>query len=205
MIDRRRLLLATIFVPVWGRVARATSTDGAVRHIEWLGQQAIATLSRPQMTLEEREAAFRNLLRQGFDLDFIGRFVLGTYWRRATPEQQADYLNLFGEFLVKIYAKRFGGYSGQTMEVVRATVAGKKRDVVVETRISRPSGPPLKASWRVRVVDNQNKIIDIAVEGVSMAVTQRQEFASVTRRLGLDGLLQILRARTERLPATATR
>ena len=205
MIDRRRLLLATIVVPVWGRVARATSTDGAVRHIEWLGQQAIATLSRPQMTLEEREAAFRNLLRQGFDLDFIGRFVLGSYWRRATPEQRADYLNLFGEFLVKIYAKRFGGYSGQTMEVVRATVAGKKRDVVVETRISRPSGPPLKASWRVRVIDNQNKIIDIAVEGVSMAVTQRQEFASVTRRLGLEGLLQILRARTERLPATATR
>ena len=205
VIDRRRLMLATIFVPVWGRIARATPTDAAIRHVEWLGQRAIATLSRPQMTLEEREAAFRSLLRQGFDLDFIGRFALGIYWRRATPEQRADYLDLFGEFVVKTYAKRFGGYSGETMQVVRATVAGKRRDVVVETRISRPSGPPLEASWRVRVIDNQNKIIDVAVQGVSMAVTQRQEFASVTRRLGLEGLLQILRARTERLPATATR
>jgi phospholipid transport system substrate-binding protein len=141
------------------------------------------------------------LLRKGFNLEYIGRFVLGTTWRRATPEQRTDYLDLFGEFVVKTYAKRLGGYSGEALTVLKTTVVGKKRDVIVYTRIDRPSGPPLKATWRVRKFDDQDKIIDVTVEGVSMAVTQRQEFASVTRRSGLEGLLQILRARTERLPA----
>ena len=140
-------------------------------------------------------------MRKAFNLDYIGRFVLGATWRRATPEQRADYLELFGEFVVRTYAKRLGGYSGEALVVLKTTVTGKKRDVIVFTRIDRPSGPPLKANWRVREFDHQDKIIDVSVEGVSMAVTQRQEFASVTRRSGLEGLLQILRARTERLPA----
>ncbi len=204
MIDRRRVLLAALFASLLGRTAGATSTDSAVQLIEWLGQQAIATLSQPGLSLEQREATLRILLRKGFNLDYIGRFVLGTAWRRATPEQRTDYLDLFGEFVVKTYAKRLGGYSGQALVVLRTTVAGKKRDVIVLTRIDRPSGPPLKAAWRVRRFGDQDKIIDISIQGVSMAVTQRQEFASVTRRSGLEGLLQILRARTERLPATAS-
>ena len=205
MIDRRRVLLTALFAAMFGRTAGATTTDGAVQLIEWLGQQAIAVLSRPAISLEEREAAFRALLRKGFNLDFIGRFVLGAAWRRATPEQRADYLELFGEFIVKTYAKRLGGYSGEAFVVLKSTVTGKKRDVIVKTRIDRPSGPPLKATWRVRSFGDQDKIIDVSVEGVSMAVTQRQEFASVTRRSGLEGLLQILRARTGHLPATASR
>ena len=205
MIDRRRVLLTAMLAPLFGRAAGATTTDSAVKLIEWLGQQAITALSQRSVSLEEREAALRTLLRKGFNLDFIGRFVLGATWRRATAEQRADYLDLFSEYLVKTYAKRLGGYSGETFVVLKTTVTGKKRDVIVKTRIDRPSGPPLKAAWRVRRFDDQDKIIDVSVEGVSMAVTQRQEFASVTRRSGLEGLLQILRARTERLPATATR
>ena len=123
----------------------------------------------------------------------------------TTPEQRADYLDLFGEFIVKTYAKRLGGYSGEAFVVLKSTVTGKKRDVIVKTRIDRPSGPSLKATWRVRKFGDQDKIIDVSVEGVSMAITQRQEFASVTRRSGLEGLLQILRARTEHLPATPSR
>jgi phospholipid transport system substrate-binding protein len=205
MIDRRRLILTALFAPLFGRTVGATSEDGAVQLIEWLSQQALAILSQQSMSLEEREAAFRVLLHKGFDLDFIGRFVLGTTWRRATPAQRADYLDLFGEFIVKTYAKRLDRFSGEALVVLKATVAGKKRDVIVSTRIDRPSGPPLKVAWRVRRFDNQDKIIDVLVQGVSMAVTQRQEFASVTRRSGLEGLLQILRARTERLPAMASR
>jgi phospholipid transport system substrate-binding protein len=106
---------------------------------------------------------------------------------------------LFGEFIVKTYSQRLGGYAGETFTVTSARKVGKKGDVIVKTRIGRPSGPPLDAGWRVREIDGAHKIIDVQVEGVSMAVTQRQDFAAVTRRQGVEGLLQILRARTERL------
>ena len=139
----------------------------------------------------------------GFDLAFIGRFVLGKYWRATTPEQQEDYLALFGEYLVQTYSARLGGYSGETMAVVSTRQASEK-DFVVRTQIDRPTGPPVVAEWRVRTTGGGFRIIDVMVEGISMAVTQRSEFASVVQRDGIDGLLVILRARTTKILATAS-
>ncbi len=73
------------------------------------------------------------------------------------------------------------------------------KDVVVSTRIDRPSGPPIAAEWRVRATDNRLRIIDVSVEGVSMVVTQRSEFASVIQRNGVEGLIEVLRAHTTKM------
>ncbi len=86
--------------------------------------------------------------------------------------------------------------------VISARPAGSK-DVVVRTRIERPSGPPIKADWRVRVIKDEYKIIDVTVEGVSMAITQRSEFAAVIKSSGFEGLLVALRARVEKFSAVA--
>ena len=74
-------------------------------------------------------------------------------------------------------------------------------DALVETEIKRPDGAPLKAAWRVRDINGHLKIIDVVVEGVSMALTQRQEFASVIQHSGLDGLISDLRNRVNNLHA----
>ena len=199
----RRLLLAGSAAALMSTGAAAqASPDAAAQFVQSLAQAAIATLTRPGLTLEAREASFRDLLRQGFDLDFIGRFVAGRYFREMTPEQQADYQQLFGEFVLKTYAGRLGGYSGEQFSIVTARPAGQQ-DVLVQSRIDRPSGPPIGAEWRVRALGGGYRIIDVSVEGVSMAVTQRQEFDSLLARSGPEGLLAALRARTNKLPATA--
>ena len=201
---RRSILLFAIVVAAFAAsAAGATTVEGAAQFIRQLGDKATATLQAPNLTLDQREARFRGLLAEGFDLAFIGRFVLGRYWRAASPEQQSDYLALFSEFVVQVYSTRFGGYVGQTLTITGGREAGDK-DVIVRTRIDRPSGPPIVADWRVRITGNQYRIIDVMVEGISMAVTQRSEFASVVRRDGIEGLLAVLRARTTKMPATAS-
>ncbi len=174
----------------------------ASRFIQDLGDKAIRILRQPEQSLADREAALRDLLREGFALPLIARFSLGRHWRRATQDQRSDYQHLFGEYILKTYAKRLGGYSGESLSVVRTVPAGK-RDIIVDTRIDRPSGPSLVAGWRVRMIGTELKIIDIVVGGVSMALTQRQEFDSVVKSRGLTGLLEALRARTDELSATA--
>lgn len=200
----RRVVLAGAPAVVVSRQAEAqgASPDGAAQFVLTLAQQALSTLSQPGLSLENRETVFRDLLRQGFDLDFIGRFVAGRYYRQMTPDQQADYQRLFGDFVLKTYAGRLGGYSGEKFAVVAARPAGQQ-DVLVQSRIERPSGPPIGAEWRVRAFGGAFKIIDVTVEGVSMAVTQRAEFDSVLARGGPESLLAALRARTTKLPATA--
>lgn len=186
-----------------GRGALADVADAeAASFVERLAAQAIEVLHNSSSTLEQREAAFRDLLRQGFDLEFIGRFALGQYWRSATAEQQRDYQELFSDYVLKTYSRRFGGYAGEALKVVNTRAAGEQ-DMVVYTRIERPGGgPAILADWRVRATGGQYRIIDVMVEGISMAQTQRQEFAAVMQQQGLAGLLQALRARTQRLAAT---
>lgn len=199
----RRSIACAMLIAVIGATGAAGATvNDAAYFINQLGNQAISTLRATDLTLDQRESRFRSLLSEGFDLRFIGRFVLGRYWRGATPDQQNDYIALYGEYLLQTYAARLGGYAGETMMVTGARRANDK-DIVVSTKLDRPSGPSIAADWRVRLIDGQYRIIDIMVEGISMAITQRSDFASVVRRDGIDGLLIILRARTTKISATA--
>ncbi|MDA1097777.1 MAG: ABC transporter substrate-binding protein [Proteobacteria bacterium] len=172
--------------------------EGSSAFIADLAGRAIDILQSSGKNLEQREAQFHTLLSNGFDMPFIARFALGKHWRKATPQQRADYQALFEEFILKTYSRRMGGYAGETFAVSDARPAGKK-DVMVKTHINQPGGPPINADWRVRPRNGQYKIIDIMVEGVSMAVTQRSEFNAVVGQQGIPGLLQALRARTEKL------
>jgi len=180
----------------------APDVDGAKAFIEGLASRAIEILQRENGNLEQRESELRKILSQDFDLPFIGRFVLGRHWRKATPDQRADYQALFAEWILKTYARRLGGYSGETFQTTGARAAGDT-DILVQTKINRPSGPPIVADWRVRTAPDGFRIIDIMVEGVSMAVTQRSEFNAVVGRDGIDGLLSILRARTQKFEMTS--
>ena len=187
---------ATLAVP--GLLLAAVSpqaVEGAAAFIARLADQAITILRSSSNKMENREAQFRDLLSAGFDMPFIARFVLGKHWRKATPQQRVDYQALFREFILKSYSRRLGGYSGEAFAIAGVKAAGKK-DVMVKTRIEQPGGRPITADWRVRPHDGQYKIIDIMVEGISMAVTQRAEFNAVVRQQGMQGLLQALRART---------
>ena len=179
-------------------------TGGASKFIRGLGDQAIRVMQAQQMPLDARETQFRALLADGFDIDFISQFALGRAWQTATPEQRSNYRQFFGEYILKVYSSRFGGYSGETLTIVSERAAGQQ-DTVVATRIDRPSAPPIAAEWRVRLAGNSYKIIDVMVEGISMAATQRSEFAAVVKRDGLDGLINMLDLRTSKISATAAR
>lgn len=200
----RRIFIVALFgvflIATSGPSAAASGAPSAF--IRDLGKQAVAVLQSHGKNLDAREAAFRKLLAEKFNLTLIGRFSLGRYWRRASAAQRRDYLNLFSEYVLKTYASKLGGYAGEKLIVDSETPLSNKVDFYVKSRIQRPSGPAIKATWRVRVGKNGIRIIDILVEGISMAVTQRDQFAAVIRRNGFEGLLEVLRSRTDKMPVT---
>ena len=171
--------------------------DAAAKLITKLGNEALAVLRANDTPLASREAKVRNLLRRSFDLKTIGRFVLGQSWRQATADQKAAYQEAFEQFVLYTYARRLGGYSGESFRIVNQQPAGQS-DALVTTEIQRPSGPPLTASWRIRRGPEGDKIIDVIVEGASMAVAQRSEFNSVVQRQGIDGLIETLRLKVNK-------
>ena len=196
----RSLFVAAIlaFVPVVA--AAAAPMEGPAQFIQTLATDAIEVLQSKDATLAERQTKFHALLKERFAVRTIGRFVLGRYWRRTTPEQRGKYFELFADWIAKTYAVRFGGYTDERFDVTGTRTNPGDGDVFVGTRIAKPnSSVAYKANWRVRRINGSYKIIDVEVEGISMAMTQRAEFSSVTRREGIDGLLNILRERIDEI------
>lgn len=192
-----RLLLALVVVAsagAWLRpAAAAPSEQGAASFITGLGNEVIQTI-QSGVRGPAAATALGGIFRRGFDVPTIARFVLGRYWNAATPAQQQEYLTLFEQMVTQTYARRFSEYSGETFQVT-GTQPVSDTDVLVRSNIVRPDGPPVAVDWRVRDQGAGFRIVDVMVEGVSMLLTQRNEFASVIQRSGgnVDALLQALR------------
>jgi len=148
-----------------------------------LAERVVTGLTKPGVTAEERDRRFRDLFHEGFDVPAIARFALGRYWRTANEEERREYLKLFEELIVQTYAHRFTGYSGERLRVV-TTRAASDGESVVTTEVIRDAGAPIKVDWRVFKKDGSYKIYDIVVEGVSMSITQRDDFAALIQRQG---------------------
>jgi len=175
-----------------GRAAAADPDE----FIRSMGQEAIDSLTGTKLSTEQRQAGFRKILHQAFDMRTIARFTLGRYWRKASKPEREEYVKLFETFIVQAYAARFEGYTGESFKVGKVHVINE-RDKLVVSSIIRPKGPPISINWRVRG-NNTLRIVDVVVEGISMGITQRDEFASVIRNSGgkVAGLLTALRKKT---------
>lgn len=189
---RRSVLIAAAALSA-GALAPAWAAPDPSRFISNLGNRALAVLG-PNINLGQRQKRFRSLFRDDFDVPAIARFVLGRYWRQATPAQRHEFVRLFEQYVVMAYSSRLGQYHGETLRVLGSRpISG---GAVVNSEIVRPSGaPPVKIEWRLNRSDDSFKITDVIVEGISMAITQRSEFASVIERHGghVEGLLALLR------------
>ncbi|HYE51513.1 MAG TPA: ABC transporter substrate-binding protein [Azospirillaceae bacterium] len=202
-ITRRTGLLGIIAVAFAGLLSVTTpataqvAADAAGKFVQSLGDKVVAVVADGSATQDKRQAVFRALLNENFDVQTIGRFVLGRYWNAASQPQREEYQKLFENMIVGVYAERFGQYSGEQFKVTGSRPEGE-RDALVTSQVLRPNGPPVNVSWRVRQKDGGFKIIDVVVENVSMSVTQRSEFASVIESNGgrFDALLDALRQRT---------
>jgi phospholipid transport system substrate-binding protein len=189
---------AAALMPATGSWATAESDDPAGAFIRELGDRAVRILFEKENTsFEQREAAFREIMVEGFDIATISRFVLGRHWKTASEQQRSDYSTVFVDFIVRVYASRFDAYNGEKFEI-GSVLDEADGDKIVRARILRPSGgEPIGVDFRVRSMDERYRVVDVNVEGISMLHTHRVEFASVINRKGIDGLLTDLRSRIE--------
>ncbi len=208
MIIRRRFLIvfaAFALLVVAPCPAPANSGDEG-RFIESMAEKAIDLLTDLDRPRDERMTIFRGILNDHFAVEAIGRWVLGRYWNRATPEEKAEYLALFEDLIVVTYVDRFSEYAGEHLEIVGSETIGEA-DLMVHSLLKRPGdGQQVRVDWRVRAAGQgaSYRIYDVIVEGVSMAQTQRSEFGSVISREGrsVAGLLDVLRRKTSDLGKT---
>jgi phospholipid transport system substrate-binding protein len=201
MLERRILLGATFGLSCASAAWAEIDSGGATDFVRSLGQELVSAIDSSDPTARRRERVAA-ILRRKVDVDGVGRFILGRWWRQASPAEHQEYMRLFEETLVNNLSARLGEYRGVRISLDRAPQRSED-GVLVSTIIGRPNAAPFSLDWRVDEVDGKPRVVDVIAEGTSLRLTQRSEYSSVIQNHGgqVAALLAAMRNQLQQLAA----
>jgi phospholipid transport system substrate-binding protein len=177
------------------------SDPNAEQVVQGLAEEIWTTLRTNGADPEVRVEKLTALLAARADVGLISRLALGRHWKALPEAQRQDYEQLFRDVVIRSMARRLDGYAPDAEGALEdrfkllGSVAAGEDDTLVRSKVFPADGPPVALDWRLRAGPSGPVIIDLIVEGASLLVAQRSEFAAVIEREDLDGLLAQLRAR----------
>ncbi len=185
LMTRRRLagLLAAGVAVLASRTSPVLAADSAsAGFVRQLSEKLIGVINGSGSLAEKRQQILP-LIDQNVDVDGIGRFCLGRYWRMATPQQQQKFLQLFHRVLLNAITGKLGDYQGVRFDIGTSAPRGPGQ-TMVSTTIYRPGQPQTNVQWVIAQVAGTPRVIDVIGEGVSLSITQRGDYSSYLQRNG---------------------
>tara|TARA_B110000971_G_C19787882_1_gene398350 strand:+ start:111 stop:710 length:600 start_codon:yes stop_codon:yes gene_type:complete len=145
-----------------------------------LVNDATKTLSDKNISKQDKSKKIKTIALENVDINALGLYTLGGVRKTLEPDKLTEYKKLFEKYFLKSLTSRLTDYSNQEFEV---TSANQKSDLytIVSSRIKESSSQPeIKIDWRVYTKNPAKPLIrDLIVEGLSLAKTQKEEFASI--------------------------
>lgn len=198
-----RMLFISLFSVVFLTFSTAHAQNSPEEFVISLMKEASELSKLPEDT---RELALLNLVKRGFNIPLVGRFVLGKYWRKATPKQKHDFIEVFEKAAVRSFSPLLSDVPLDTFKIIRVTFKNtnnndvtKRSDILVFSTIEIENRGIIKLTWLIRFDVYQGyKIINITAEGISLVVTMRAEYSSFVKNNGgtyngIDNLIAELR------------
>ena len=186
---KKILTFATFLIIIFSSVGKVHSIEADV-FIQSVVNRAAKTLGG-NLTKEERIEKLKDIARETVDIDGIGRYTLGSYKNKITDSQMIEYKFLFQEYFLKTFSSRLAEYSNPEIEVVSKKKLNENYTMVSSILVSTEQRPEVKIDWRVSTKNPDNLLImNLVIEGLSLARTQKEEFSSIIQ--GNDGDINVL-------------
>jgi phospholipid transport system substrate-binding protein len=174
---------ATLFAAVLastGSAAARQDAQAAEAFVQQNAQDVIDSLRAyrsGERDLDVVKAEFRDRIEALTDVERVTNFVLGRYRRTGDVDDIAEFREVFREFAISIYENELTGYAGQTLEVT-GSVQRSEDDYIVRS-VVRGGENPIEVNWRVLETDDGMRVVDVQVERVWLAQTQREQITSI--------------------------
>lgn len=163
--------------------------------VENITNDALAQL-RGRLPLAVLKARVRALIAQDFDMAYLARSFAGPYWAAASERDRSEFETLLGAYFVDVHAKYLKDFSSEKIVVTGARLEGGEAVVSSRLETGDPTDPAVGLEWVVHESASGPRLIDIRVDGISLAQTHRDTMLSVLRRRGgLAGLNDALRTK----------
>lgn len=148
--------------------------------ISELVDDALKTLSDKSISSEKKFETIEKIALENVDIKALGMYTLGEKRKSLDPSDLEKYNELFEKYFLKSLTSRLTDYSSQKFEVTKANQKSAKYTIVESRIVADSKNPEIKINWRVYTKDPLKPLIrDLIVEGLSLAKTQKEEFASI--------------------------
>ncbi len=194
---RLQLLMATLFAcALLAPLAQAGEPSEVVRKgihgvLEILGQP---DLKAPEKKAERRNR-MREIIHRHFDFEEMSRRSLARAWRKRTPEEKTEFIELFSYFMERNYAGTLESYTNEKVVLGKESI--DEEFAKVNTVIITMDKKEVDIVYRLHKVGGEWRVYDVVVEGVSLVKNYRDQFRSIIRRTSYANLVKILRAKRD--------
>jgi len=167
--------------------------------ITQLQAEKAAIKSNPATT----QSIVKTLVVPHFDSRRMARLVLGKH-RKAASDQQIDrFTEEFTAYLVRYYANAFANYNGETIKINEKVDMSSDKDATVKTFIMRNTGTNVPVNYKLeKQGDGSWKLVDVAIEGIGLVQSKKEEYSDAIASGGLDKLIGDLASINKSAPAT---
>jgi phospholipid transport system substrate-binding protein len=197
-VGRKRIHHCCLGILLATFIAAAASAD--LHPAEALVMQTIdqmqTRMRAERAALEQDKSRVNQLVEEialpHFDFEGISASVLGKYWRTATDEQRQRFREAFKSLLLSTYAKALVDNMDKKIEFEPVRAAPNATDVKVRSSIPQDSEFPLPMNYSMELIDNQWKVYDVEIDGLSLVKNYRTSFAKEIKQSSLENLIKIL-------------
>jgi phospholipid transport system substrate-binding protein len=169
--------------------------------VEQTANQMLDKLRAERKVIDEHPGRIYELVNEivlpHFDFERMSTWVLGKYWRTATPEQRKEFVEQFRTLLVRTYAKSLSSYTDNKLTYLPFRGGPQQTDVTVRTEVDQPGGFPIPIDYSLYLKGDEWKVYDVTIDGVSLVTNYRTTFANQIRQDGLDKLIASLASRNK--------
>lgn len=176
------LLILGLFAASGTRAEQAASPRAFA---EQLADQIMKEVVLSKSAMPEKQAAFRRVFLEATNIRTIARFTLGRYYKSATEEQREAFISAFTDNVILTWTERFSNYAGKQIKF--RDTRQDKNDFYVNSTLDIPNTEnDIEIIWRISDKKGHMQLVDLVVEGVSMIMSYRNEYASVLQQNGGD-------------------
>ena len=174
----KRFLLSLVFCLCITSLSKAIEPDVFVQSTV---NRASQTLSK-DISKKEKMLELQKLAKETVDIKGIGFYTLGKFRKEISDEQKNKYSKLFESYFLKSFSSRLSEYSNPKINVVSKDKKNEKYTIVSSILVATKDRPEIKIDWRIYTKNPEKPLIrDLIIEGLSLARTQKEEFASIIK------------------------
>jgi len=189
MFPKKILTLLTFLIVSFSSVVEVYSIEPDI-FVQSTVNRAAKTLGG-NLSKDERIKKLKEIAKDTVDIKGIGFYSLGVYRKNLSDEQLKKYEKVFTEYFLKSFSSRLAEYSNPEIEVNSKKKINENYTIVSSSLIATDTRPEVKIEWRVYTKNPEKPLIrDLIIEGLSLARTQKEEFASIIN--SNDGNIEVL-------------